>query len=623
MVRFSITMDDDLTRRIDQECVVRQISRSDWINEACTRQLRKLSGYGIYPCGQSSPIIDDSPVMQRHNIQNYDETYRNFRIEVPEYFNFGFDVVDAWAKKDRNKIAMVWTNQKGDEKFFTFRDLSKRSNEIVNMMIKYKIGKGDRVLIMLHRVPEWWFMVIALIKTGAVYIPAPTMLTPKDLEYRINASEAKMVITDVENAHKVDEIADICPTLQTKMVVDGTRDGWLSYPRELIYPAPVSSRIINLKGMRKTKSSDPMVIFFSSGTTGEPKMVLHSHDYPLGHIVTARFWHDVRNNDLHFTVSDTGWAKSAWGKLFGQWIEGAAVFVYDYRSKFNATELLPIIEKYGITTFCAPPTIYRMLIMADLRKYDFSELRHCVSAGELINPEVIKAWKDATGLEIYEGYGQTETVLCIGTFPSIEPRYGSMGKPTPGWAIELHDEDGKQVKPGEEGSIAIKINPRPIGFFMEYWDNKEANANSTRDGFYYTGDRAIKDEDGYFWFVGRDDDVIKASGYRIGPFEVESAILEHQAVQEAAVVGSPDIIRGFVVKAFIVLKTDFEPSDKLAKNIQDYVKSITAPYKYPRKIEFVKELPKTISGKIKRKDLRDIEMKKFEEEKKNGNHDHQ
>ena len=622
MVRFSITMDDDLTRRVDQECVVKQISRSDWINEACTRQLRKLSGYGIYPCGQSSPVIDDSPSPQRHNIQNYEETYRNFKIEVPEYFNFGFDVVDAWARKDRNKIAMVWTNQQGDEKFFTFRDISRRSNEIVNMMIKYKIGKGDRVLIMLHRVPEWWFMVVALIKMGVVYIPAPTMLTPKDLEYRINVSEAKMVITDVENAHKVDEIADICPSLQTKMVVDGTRDGWLSYPRELIYPAPVSSRIINLKGMRKTRSSDPMVIFFSSGTTGEPKMVMHSHAYPLGHIVTARFWHDVRNNDLHFTVSDTGWAKSAWGKLFGQWVEGAAVFVYDYRNKFNATELLPIIEKYGITTFCAPPTIYRMLIMADLRKYDFSELRHCVSAGELINPEVIKAWKDATGLEIYEGYGQTETVLCIGTFPSIEPRYGSMGKPTPGWYIELHDEDGKQVKPGEEGSIAIRIDPRPVGFFMEYWGNEEANANSTRGEFYYTGDRAIKDEDGYFWFVGRDDDVIKASGYRIGPFEVESAILEHQAVQEAAVVGSPDIIRGFVVKAFIVLKSGYEPSDKMARDIQEYVKSVTAPYKYPRKIEFVNELPKTISGKIKRKDLREAEMKRYEEEKKNGNHDH-
>ncbi|NLL10750.1 MAG: AMP-binding protein, partial [Methanomicrobiales archaeon] len=547
--------------------------------------------------------------------------YRNFKIEVPEYFNFGFDVVDAWARKDRNKIAMVWTNQQGDEKFFTFRDISKRSNEIVNMMIKYKIGKGDRVLIMLHRVPEWWFMIVALIKMGVVYIPAPTMLTPKDLEYRINVSEAKMVITDVENAHKVDEIADICPSLQTKMVVDGTRDGWLSYPRELIYPAPVSSRIINLKGMRKTRSSDPMVIFFSSGTTGEPKMVMHSHDYPLGHIVTARFWHDVRSNDLHFTVSDTGWAKSAWGKLLGQWVEGAAVFVYDYRNKFNATELLPIIEKYGITTFCAPPTIYRMLIMADLRKYDFSELRHCVSAGELINPEVIKAWKDATGLEIYEGYGQTETVLCIGTFPSIEPRYGSMGKPTPGWHIELHDEDGKQVKPGEEGSIAIRIDPRPVGFFMEYWGNDEANANSTWGGFYYTGDRAIKDEDGYFWFVGRDDDVIKASGYRIGPFEVESAILEHQAVQEAAVIGSPDIIRGFVVKAFIVLKSGYEPSDKMARDIQEYVKSVTAPYKYPRKIEFVNELPKTISGKIKRKDLREAEMRRYEEEKKNGNHE--
>lgn len=618
MVRFSITMDDDLTKRVDQECNVRQISRSDWINEACTRQLRKLSGYGIYPCGASSPIIDDSPLKSRHNMQNYDETYRNFKIEVPDYFNFGFDVVDAWAKKDRNKLAMVWTNQEGEEKFFTFRDISRRSNEILNIMIKYKISKGDRVLIMLHRVPEWWFMTVALIKIGAIYIPAPTMLTPKDLEYRINISQTKMIITDVENAPKVDEILSECPSLQTKMVVDGKRDGWISYPNELIYPAPISSRIINLKGLRKTKSSDPMVIFFSSGTTGEPKMVLHSQAYPLGHIVTSRFWHDVRNNDLHFTVSDTGWAKSAWGKLYGQWIEGAAIFVYDYRNKFNATELLPIIEKYGITTFCAPPTIYRMLIMADLRKYDFSELRHCVSAGELINPEVIKAWKDATGLEIFEGYGQTETVLCVGTFPCMEPKYGSMGKPSPGWVIELHDEEGKKVKAGEEGSIAIKTDPRPAGFFLEYWGNDEANSNSFRDGFYYTGDRATMDTDGYFWFVGRDDDVIKASGYRIGPFEVESAILEHQAVQEAAVIGSPDIIRGFVVKAFIVLKTRHEPSDKLARDIQEYVKKITAPYKYPRKIEFVKELPKTISGKIRRKDLREIEMKRYEEEKRNG-----
>jgi acetyl-CoA synthetase len=616
MVRYSITMQDDLTKRVDQECNVRQISRSDWITEACTRQLRRLSGYGIYPCGQTGPLIDDSPSVIRHNMQNYEETYRNFRIEVPEYFNFGFDVVDAWAKKDRNKIAMIWTNQQGAEHIYTFRDISRRSNQIVNMLIKYKIGKGDKVLIMLPRLPEWWFMTIALIKIGAIYIPAPTMLTQKDIAYRINAADVKMVITSAENAEKVEAIEEQCPSLEVKMINDAERPGWISYLTELDYPAPVSARIVNLKGLHKTKSRDPMVIFFSSGTTGEPKMVMHTHDYPLGHIVTARFWHDVRSSDLHFTVADTGWAKSAWGKLFGQWIEGAAIFVYDYRSKFNATELLPLIEKYGITTFCAPPTIYRMLIMADLRKYDFSELRHCVSAGELINPEVIKAWKDATGLEVYEGYGQTETVLCVGTFPCMQPKYGSMGKPTPGWQVELHNEEGKQVKVGEEGSIAIKVDPKPVGMFLQYYHNAEANENVFRNGYYYTGDRAMMDEDGYYWFVGRDDDVIKASGYRIGPFEVENALIEHPAVSETAVVGSPDIIRGFVVKAFIVLAQGYEPSEKLSREIQDYVKASTAPYKYPRKIEFVSELPKTISGKIKRKDLRELEMKRFEEEQK-------
>ena len=616
MVRYSITMQDDLTQRVDQECNARQISRSDWISEACTRQLRRLSGYGIYPCGQTGPLIDDSPLVARHNMQNYEETYRNFRIEVPEYFNFGFDVVDAWAKKDRNKIAMIWTNQQGAEQIYTFRDISRRSNQIVNMLIKYKIGKGDKVLIMLPRVPEWWFMTIALIKIGAIYIPAPTMLTQKDIAYRIQAADVKMVITSEENAAKVDAIQAQCPSLEVKMINDKDREGWISYLTELEYPAPVSARIVNLKGLHKTRSRDPMVIFFSSGTTGEPKMVMHTQDYPLGHIVTARFWHDLRSSDLHFTVSDTGWAKSAWGKLFGQWIEGAAIFVYDYRNRFNATELLPLIEKYGITTFCAPPTIYRMLIMADLNKYDFSELRHCVSAGEMINPEVIKAWKEATGLEVYEGYGQTETVLCVGTFPGMQPKYGSMGRPTPGWQVELHDEDGKPVGVGKEGSIAIKMEPRPIGMFLRYHNNNEANEGCFRNGYYYTGDRARMDEDGYFCFVGRDDDVIKASGYRIGPFEVENALVEHPSVGEAAVVGSPDIIRGFVVKAFIVLKPGFEPSDKLSREIQEYVKEVTAPYKYPRKIEFVTELPKTISGKIRRKELRELELKRFEEEQK-------
>jgi acetyl-CoA synthetase len=536
--------------------------------------------------------------------------YRSFKIDVPEHFNFGFDIIDAWANKDRNKLAMIWVDQEGKEKKYTFWDLMRLSNQIVNMMIKYGVNKGDRVLIMLPRVPEWWTFTLALIKRGAVYCPAPTMLTPKDLKYRINIADIKMVITSEEHADKIDEIAKECPTLSCRMMVDGKRAGWISYQVELDYPAPVSAKLVNLPGMKKTRSSDPMVIFFTSGTTGEPKMVLHDQSYPLGHIVTARFWQDVRTNDIHFTLSDTGWAKSAWGKLYGQWIEGAAIFVYDIRSKFNPTEILPLIEKYGITTFCCPPTIYRMLILADLDKFDFTELRHCVSAGEPLNPEVIKAWKDATGLTIFEGYGQTETVLCIGTFPGMTPKFGSMGKPSPGWHIELHNDAGKPVGLHEEGRIAIRLNPRPVGLFREYMNNEEENRKSFIDGFYYTGDKAYLDEDGYFWFIGRDDDVIKASGYRIGPFEVESALLEHPAVQEAAVVGSPDDIRGLIVKAFVILKPGIRPSESLVREIQNHVKNVTAPYKYPRLIEFVDSLPKTISGKIKRNELRDRELKR-------------
>ena len=441
------------------------------------------------------------------------------------------------------------------------------------------------------------------------------MLTPKDLKYRINIADIKMVITSEEHADKIDEIVKDCPTLSCRMLIDGKRPGWISCSVELDYPAPVSAKLVNLPGMKKTKSTDPLLIFFTSGTTGEPKMVVHDQSYALGHIVTARFWHDLRVNDLHFTLSDTGWAKSAWGKLYGQWIEGAAIFVYDIRSKFNPTEILPLIEKYGVTTFCCPPTIYRMLILADLDKFDFTELRHCVSAGEPLNPEVIKAWKDATGLTIFEGYGQTETVLCIGTFPGMTPKFGSMGKPSPGWHIELHDDNGKPVPLHEEGRIAVKLDPRPVGMFREYLNNDEENRKSFVDGFYYTGDKAYKDEDGYFWFIGRDDDVIKASGYRIGPFEVESALIEHPAVQEAAVVGSPDDIRGLVVKAFVILKPGYKPSEGLVRDIQNHVKKVTAPYKYPRLIEFVESLPKTISGKIKRNELRDQELKRSQ----NGN----
>ena len=547
------------------------------------------------------------------NPPSYEDLCANFTINVPEYYNFGFDVIDAWAKKDRNKLAMIWVDQKGNERKYTFFDLMRLSNQAVNICLKYGIKKGDRVMLMLPRTPEWWIFTIALIKLGAVYCPATTMLTPKDLEYRIQAAGIRMIITMAEHADKVEEIREECPTLAVRLMTDGVRDGWVSYPVELDYPAPCSHKLVNLPGMHRTKATDPLLIFFTSGTTGEPKMVIHNHSYPLGHLVTAQLWHDLRPNDLHLTISDTGWGKSAWGKLYGQWIIGACIFVYDIRGRFHATEILPLLEKYGVTTFCCPPTIYRMLILADLGKFDLTDLRHCCSAGEAINPEVIRAWEEGTGRTIYEGYGQTETVLCIGTLPGMKTKPGSMGRPMPGWQIELLDDDGNPVGIGEEGRIAIKANPRPVGLFSGYLNNSEENHKVFSNGFYFTGDKACMDEDGYFWFIGRDDDVIKSSGYRIGPFEVESAIMEHPAVQEAAVVGSPDVLRGLVVKAFVVLKPGNRPTESLVKDIQKQVKRVTAPYKYPRLIEFVSELPKTISGKIKRHELRELEMKRFME----------
>jgi acetyl-CoA synthetase len=541
---------------------------------------------------------------------DYEELCRDFRIEVPKYYNFGFDVIDTWAEKDRNKLAMIWVNQQGEEKKYSFRDLKNLSNQAANILVKYGIQKGDRVLLMLPRVPEWWIFVIALIKLGAVLCPCPTMLTPKDIRYRLNAGKFKMIITNLENSVKVEEVTEECSTLTCRFLVDGELPGWVNFPSELLYPAPVSFRSVSLPSGKKTLAADPMLIYFTSGTTGEPKMVLHNQSYPLGHIVTARLWQDVSEQDVHFTSSDTGWAKCAWGKIFGQWICGACIFVYDVRGKFKATELLPLLEKYEISTFCVPPTIYRMLILADLEKFDLRELRRCTSAGEPLNPEVVRVWMEGTGQTISEGYGQTETVCCIGTFRGMETRPGSMGRPAPGWHVELHDEEGQPVEQGEEGRIAISLDPRPVGLFVEYVNSTEANAASFVNGFYYTGDKAYMDADGYFWFVGRDDDIIKSSGYRIGPFEVESALLEHPAVQESAVVGSPDLIRGVIVKAFIVLKPGYEPSETLIKDIQSHVRRTTAPYKYPRSIEFVDELPKTLSGKIRRNELRQREMQK-------------
>ncbi|HJJ55556.1 MAG TPA: AMP-binding protein [Methanocorpusculum sp.] len=549
-----------------------------------------------------------------HNMTDYDEVYSKFSIAVPEYYNFGYDVIDAWAKKDRNKLAMIWVNQSGDEKYFTFHKLMNLSNQVANMMFKQNIGKGDRVLIMLHRVPEWWTFVIAAIKMGCIFCPSPTILTPHDLKYRLNLGKFKMVVTDIENSWKFEDILNECPTVQVKFLIDGNRPGWINYQTELIHPAPASIKLVPLARNIRTKSNDPMLIFFSSGTTGEPKMVLHTQSYPLGHIVTGKFWYDLKDTDLHFTVADTGWGKSSWGKLYAPWIQGACILVYDYRGKFNATELLPLIQKYEVTTFCAPPTIYRMLILADLKAFDFSELRHCVSAGETLNPEVTRVWEEATGKTIYEAYGQTETVMAIGTFPCMVNKPGSIGKPAPGWCIQLHDKTGNEVEVGEEGNIAIKTqDPCPVGLFKEYLDNPEATKSVFLNGWYYTGDIATKDEEGYFWFVGRNDDIIKSSGYRIGPSEVESALIEHPSVRESAVVGSPDPIRGVIVKAFIVLNEGWEPSNDLILELQNYVKKRTAPYKYPRAIEFINELPKTQSGKIRRVELREREIKKYQD----------
>ena len=539
----------------------------------------------------------------------YQSMYADFSIRVPEYFNFGFDVIDQWAKKDPARSALLWVNQKGEEKKFTFGDLMYESDRALKILQKQGICKGDRVLIMLPRIPEWWFFIVALIKLGAVYSPAPTMLTAKDISYRLTTGGFCLVITNSENAPKVTLAKKESRLAVSCMVVDGELPDWISYIAERASPDQLSS-IPGTIPPEKTKATDPLVIFFTSGTTGNPKMVLHNHRYPLGHIITARLWQDLKSSDLHFTISDTGWAKSAWGNLFGQWIEGAAVFVYDIRGKFDPAGIPPLIAKYRITTFCCPPTIYRMLVLLELDRFDLSALRYCVSAGEPLNPEVIRIWQEKTGLVIHEGYGQTETVLCIGALSGMDCPPGSMGRPAPGWQIELHDNEGKPVGINREGRIAISTDPWPVGLFVEYIGNEAANKKSFVKGWYYTDDKAAMDEDGNFWYIGRDDDVIKSSGYRIGPFEVESALMEHPAVAEAAVVGSPDPIRGLIVKAFVVLKPGREPSDALATDLQEQVKRLTAPYKYPRSIEFTETLPKTISGKIRRNELRERELQR-------------
>lgn len=542
------------------------------------------------------------------NMTDYEETRRTFRLEVPERFNYARDVVDAWAARDPRKLALYSVHASGSEvRRYSFADLSRLSNRVANFLAAQGVGRGDRVFVMLPRIPEWHFALLGCMKLGAVPMPGTQLLTGRDIEYRIGRAEAVAAITDLEGAAKIDEVRERCPSLSVCVGVGERSDGkWSSWEEGLEAASDAAPNAV------PTAADDPMLVYFTSGTTGYPKMVLHTQaSYGIGHEVTARFWQDLKPTDLHWTFSDTGWAKAAWGKLFGQWRLGAAIFLWDVQGKTDFDRMLRLIGEHGVTTFCAPPTVFRAVVLMDLAGHRFGRLRHVVSAGEPLDPEVIKVWRDATGHTIYDGYGQTETVNIVANYRCLPVREGSMGKPTPGFDVAVVDEDGSALAPGETGHIAVHTKPnRPIGLFKEYWRDPEATAASFRGDWYYTGDLAWTDKDGYLWFVGRADDVITSSAYRIGPFEVESAIVEHRAVAEAAVVGKPDPLRGEIVKAFVALKPGYEASPELARDIQNHVKRVTAPYKYPREIEFVAELPKTVSGKIRRVELRRREIEK-------------
>jgi len=535
-------------------------------------------------------------------MRNYDETRRDFRWPNPQQFNFAADVVGRWAK-DGGAIAMRWVGDAG-ERTLTFRHFAERSDRLANALEGLGLRAGDRVLVMLPRVVEWWESILGLEKAQLVAMPATTLLTPKDIEYRLDAADASAVITDAAGADKVDA-APRSKKLRAKIVVGAVRPGWTDLEA-------LVERAAAARSPSATPANEPSLLYFTSGTTGFPKMVLHTHaSIGLGHSVTGRYWLDLRPGDLHWNISDTGWAKAAWSSFFGPWQCGATLLVQHSTGKFAAPEILRFLETHPVTTLCGPPTVYRMLVQEDLSNIHCPTLRHCVAAGEPLNPEVIAAWKEATGLTIRDGYGQTETVILCGNFPPVVVRPGSMGKPTPGFDLAIIDDEGNRLPPGTEGDIAIRVEPdRPLGLFKEYWKNPEAMAASFHHGWYATGDRGMTDDDGYFWFVGRADDVIISAGYRIGPFEVESALIEHPAVAEAAAVASPDPVRGAIVKAFVVLAPGRTPSDSLAIELQEHVKRVTAPYKYPREIEFVKDLPKTISGKIRRLELREREAKR-------------
>ncbi len=549
------------------------------------------------------------------NHNRYEELKKDFEWDIPKYYNFAFDDVDRHAELHPDNTALISIDDSGKKvQKHSFRQLKELSNRFANGLLEMGVEKGDRVMLLVHRLPEWYVAILGMIKVGAIPIPTPNLSVAKDIQYRVEQSKANTFVTDLPNHDKVDEVRDELPSLKNFILIGGEAEKWTSYS-EMMKNA---SSELDREALEKTKSTDPMLIYFTSGTTSYPKMVLHTHSYPIGHTVTAKYVQDLTLDDTIWVIADNGWAKTAWGKLFGQWIVGATVVQQNITGRFSAEKSLQILEDHQINVFCAPPTIYKMMINLDVDKFDLSSLKHTLSAGEPLNPDVIDKWEEYTGLRIYDYYGQTESVALVANYPWMDIKAGSMGKPTPGHIVDVVDDEGNIMPIGEEGHIAVKVKPeRPPGIFKEYWRDEETTSEVFHEDWYYTGDKAYKDEDGYFWFVGRADDVIKASGYRIGPFEVESALQEHDAVQENAVIGAPDEIRGKVVKAYVILNEGYEASDELKKELQEHVKKVTAPYKYPRQIDFVDELPKTISGKIRRTELRDDAEKEYLETHEN------
>ena len=578
--------------------------------------------------------------MRNINLRYVDETYapdgqlETFSVHYPDNFNFGYDVVDDIAVNDPDRRAMIWCNPEGEEHIFTFADMKRWSDKTANFLVDQGIKRGDYVLVVLRRHYQFWFVATALAKIGAVMVPATFMLKEHDLEYRLNgASISSIICTSVGEISQIaDNVIDECPTVTSRILVNGAGGGTTKYSDEgnlIAVAGTVGAALSGEEGIcaasieregwvdfnsgvraasevferLDTVAAEPMLMYFSSGTSGNPKMVLHNSGYAVAHLITAKHWHNVQPDGVHFTIAATGWGKAVWGKYYGQWLMEACVLTYDF-DRFNAGEILSLISKYQVTTLCCPPTMYRLMMSENFDAYDLSSLQYSTTAGEALNPDLCNFWKEHTGLTIYEGFGQTETPLTIANLKHSTPRSGSMGKPVPLYNVEIQRDDGSRCNTGETGEICIRMEPRPAGIMMEYYRDPEKTANAIYDGWYHTGDTAWVDEDGYFWYVGRNDDVIKSSGYRIGPFEIESELLEHEAVRECAVTGVPDPVRGFAVKATVVLADGFTGSDELTRELQAWVKHRTAPYKYPRIVEYVDALPKTGNGKIRRVAIR-------------------